>query len=173
MTTTPEPAPKFVITGKHVLLGMVGFFLIIAVVNAVMIWLAISTFSGEDVRKSYLQGLTYNDTLANREAAAALGWKAASSLVREGETDALLTVDIQDAQSAPVRGLSVKAAIKHPSTTKLDRTLDLIPTEMGSYQVVVPDLATGAWQVYVQARTHDATTDDILFEVSSRTWIDD
>ncbi len=74
--TAPEGSSGFRITGWHVLAGMILFFSTIIAVNAVFISLAVQSFPGEDQRRSYVQGLEYNDVIAQRRAQAALGWTA-------------------------------------------------------------------------------------------------
>ena len=59
------------ITGRHVLLGMVGAFGVIITVNVVMAWQAVSTFPGLEVKNSYVASQTFD---AERKAQLALGW---------------------------------------------------------------------------------------------------
>ena len=56
----------FELKGWHVLLILMAFFGVMFSVNGVFLYHAITSFPGEDVKKSYVQGLNYNDTLAVR-----------------------------------------------------------------------------------------------------------
>ena len=67
--------------GWHVLLIMLAFFGVMFSGNGVFLFHAITSFPGEDVKKSYVQGLSFNDTLADRAAQAELGWLAEAGLV--------------------------------------------------------------------------------------------
>ena len=60
------------------------------------------TFSGEDERKSYLQGLTFNRTLAQRAEQARLGWRAEITATRQknGMACLLYTSDAADQRSS-------------------------------------------------------------------------
>ena len=69
--------------GWHVLLIMLGFFGVMFAVNGVFLYHAITSFPGEDVKKSYVQGLNYNQTLSARASQADLGWRAEAGL-RDG-----------------------------------------------------------------------------------------
>ena len=51
------------LTGWHVFWIMLGFFGLMFTVNGIFLYHAITSFPGEDVKKSYLQGLDYNSTL--------------------------------------------------------------------------------------------------------------
>ncbi|MEO1305623.1 MAG: FixH family protein, partial [Pseudomonadota bacterium] len=77
--TLSAPSEK-TLKGWHVLLIMLGFFGIMFAVNGVFLYHAITSFPGEDIKKSYVQGLNYNDTLAVRAAQAELGWQAEAGL---------------------------------------------------------------------------------------------
>ena len=77
-----EGESKFRLKGWHVLAGMIAFFGVIFSVNAFFITTALRTFPGEETRRSYVQGLAYNDVIAERQAQAALGWSAAVNLTQ-------------------------------------------------------------------------------------------
>ena len=64
------------VRGWHVLVLIVLFFSVTIGVNATFITLAMRTHPGEDVPRSYYQGLNYNETLARRHEQAELGWSA-------------------------------------------------------------------------------------------------
>ena len=51
------------VTGRHVLMMMLGFFGVIFAVNGVFAFLAIDTFTGLETEQAYLKGLDYNRTL--------------------------------------------------------------------------------------------------------------
>ena len=62
--------------GRHVLLGLVGFFGLIFLVNGIFAYYAIATFGGGDTSDPYRKGLNYNETVAEAARDAELGWKA-------------------------------------------------------------------------------------------------
>lgn len=136
--------------GWHVLLWILGFFGLMFAVNGVFLFNAITSFPGEDVKKSYMQGLNYNDTLAARAAQKALGWEAAIGV----ESDQLL-VAMYDATGAPLSNLKVEGTIGRRSTTKDDAALSFAPIGEGMYAVSVESLGRGLWGVDIVATRFD------------------
>ncbi len=146
MTDYADECPGFILKGWHVLAGLVGFFCVIAAVNTVFIVLAVTTFSGEDARRSYMQGLAYNDVLEARRLQSELGWGAAVN-INAGQ----ILLAVTDASGAPVRGLDLDARLRHPADTSLDRELAFTEVRPGVYaaDAEVPD---GRWTL---SATHD------------------
>ena len=109
MTAESEaPAAPREVTGRTVLFCFIGFFAVVAAVNAVMIRSAITTFAGTETDISYKAGLAYKSEEAAAAAQAALNWQV------EGGSPAphrarLLTVDVKDARQAAVPGIEVSA----------------------------------------------------------------
>ena len=109
-------------------------------VNTVFIVQAITTFRGEDVRRSYVQGLSYNDILDERQAQADLGWQAAVNL-----QDGTLLVSIRDGEDQPVSDLQFEAHLTHPADMDMDREISFSSTRPGVYEAIVLDLPEGRW----------------------------
>lgn len=130
------------VRGWHVLVLVVAFFAVTIGVNATFITLALRTHPGEDVPKSYLQGLSYNDTLARRHAQAELGWTARVNVVGEE-----LLIEVRDAAGQPVSGLVLEGAMNHPTDTSRDCPLTFRETRSGLYRVGLPCADSGQWHV--------------------------
>lgn len=147
------------IKGHHVLIGLLVFFGIIITVNGIFLTQALTTFRGEDERRSYMQGNNYNEVLDRRAAQAALGWTATSSVTAQG-----VSLDIDQADGQPVTGLVMDARLRHPADSNLDIELPLTETESGLYRadVVVPD---GRWTLVV------STPDGPPFELQQDVWL--
>ncbi|MGJ3232781.1 MAG: FixH family protein [Oceanicaulis sp.] len=141
-----EGESKFRLKGWHVLAGMVAFFGVIFTVNAIFITVALDTFPGEETRRSYVQGLAYNDVLAEREAQAALGWTAAANL-----TPTQVLVAVEDADGAPVANLALTGVLQHPANMQLDRTLAFEELRPGVYAADAQGLAEGQWTLVAEA----------------------
>jgi nitrogen fixation protein FixH len=147
MTDTPDRNESgFRIKGWHVLAGMVGFFAIIFTVNAIFITVALDTFPGEDTRRSYVQGLAYNEVLEERAAQAELGWSASANLTADR-----VLVEVRDADGAPVRSLRLAGALRHPANMQLDRDLTFTEVRDGVYAAGVADLPEGRWELNAEA----------------------
>lgn len=143
----PNDASGFRIKGWHVLAAMVAFFAVVISVNAVFITLAVGSFPGEDTRRSYVQGLAYNEVLEDRAAQAALGWTATANLTAER-----VLVEVRDAQGQPVRSLRLTGDLRHPADMALDRALVFTEVRAGVYAAGVTDLPQGRWTLSAQAQ---------------------
>lgn len=132
--------PPFVIKGKHVLIGLIAFFAVTIAVNAVFITQAVRTFSGEEVERSYMQGLQYNQVIEQRRAQAELGWQAAVNL-----TGGQILVELSRPDGSPVSGVFLEGALRHPADTALDRSLAFRERESGIYVADAADLPEGQW----------------------------
>ncbi len=145
MTARTEES-GFRIKGWHVLAGMAGFFGVVFTVNAIFITLAFDTFPGEDTRRSYVQGLAYNDVLEERAAQAELGWSASANLTAER-----VLVEVRDTDGQPVRSLRLAGTLRHPANMQLDRDLTFTEVRAGVYAAGVADLPEGRWELNAEA----------------------
>lgn len=142
---------EFRVTGRFVLVSLIGFFLCIVAANAIFISLAVKTFPGEQVDKSYLQGVNYNDTIAARRAQESLGWKAAIGVARIGE-DARIELTFRDRDGAPLADLEVSGMLGRPADNNDDRTLEFTAQGDGAYAALVKALPGGLWRLETQAQ---------------------
>lgn len=159
MTAHAEDA-GFKVRGWHVLAAMVGFFSIIFAVNIVFITLALGSFPGEEERRSYMQGLAYNEVIDERRAQANLGWRAAANLV-----DDRVLIRVTDASDGPVTGLALEGALQHPADMEFDRALRFTEVRAGVYAAPVEDLPDGRWILSAQA------IGDTPFEMERELWL--
>jgi nitrogen fixation protein FixH len=155
----------FELRGWHVLAMLLAFFGAVIAVNVTFITYALGSFPGEDVRRSYVQGLEYNDTLAERHAQAALGWRAAAAL-NAREQGAVLEVTLRTRDGAPLEGAAVSGALQWPTTSEFDRELVFNPAGNGRYVAQLGELPTGRWRLRARAERGDGALD---FE-SDLTW---
>jgi nitrogen fixation protein FixH len=132
------------IRGRHVLVAMLAFFALIIGVNIAFTVLAVRSFPGEDEKRSYLQGLNYNQRLEARAAQAALGWTTTAGLVARGDGVVAL-VEVRDAHGKAVEGLTVTGRLRRPATTRDDRTLVFRAEGDGVYVADASGLVDGAW----------------------------
>lgn len=151
--------PPFVIKGKHVLFALIGFFAVIIAVNAIFVTRAVSSFPGEEVERSYMQGLEYNQVIEQRRAQAELGWQAAVNL-----TGDQILVEIARPDGSPVSGVFLEGTLRHPADTSLDRPLAFRERESGLYVAEAADLPEGQW--ILTARVDG----DRPFEMERRLW---
>ncbi|MEN5082865.1 FixH family protein [Bosea sp. TWI1241] len=158
-----RPREPFRLTGRLVLLAMVGFFAVVAGVNAVMMTIAISTMPGVDVKSAYESSQRYNGEIARMRAQQARGWTVDASLRRAGEA-AAVSVDFADKAGKPVTGLAVTVRLEHPARRVEDHEAKLSEVAPGRYAAQVPATHAGGWTLALTATRDDAT----LFETRSR-----
>lgn len=135
----PEGRP---VTGRKVLLLIVGFFAVVIAVNMTMLYFALSNFSGLVVRNSYVASQNFEQDVARNRAAALNRWRVEASLSRDG----VLELAAQDVQGAPVRGAALSGKLGRPSHERLDRLVAFDEVAPGLYRATV-DVAPGAWRL--------------------------
>lgn len=153
--SSPQSSAKGVITGRHVLFGIITFFAVIITVNVIMVRFAINSFPGEEMKKSYVQGLKYNEVLDARAEQASLGWTL------ERETSAIDPRGIQlrfvNAEGAPITGAAIAADVGRPTTDDGRFTITFDDLGGGVYRAVLPETVGGAWDLDVAAVTMTGT----------------
>lgn len=156
---------RFQIRGWHVLASMLLFFGAIIAVNVVFAVIAVRSFPGEDVSRSYLQGLQYNNTLADRRAQAAFGWQAGVELLpRDGE--AVLQVTLNQRDGAPINAAILSGELQWPTQARFDRTLSFTAIGHGRYEARLGALESGRWRLRAHAQGQDAGALDFEAELT-------
>lgn len=144
---TPKAARE--VTGRTVLICFIGFFGIVATVNAIMMYAAITTFAGTETSSSYKAGLAYKQEEAAAVAQAALNWQVDGRIVRTPSGDALLTVDVKDGRQAPIYGIDIAARLTHPLNARLDHDIALSRSADSSFRGGT-DASAGQWTLIVE-----------------------
>lgn len=160
MTTTPVR-----IRGPHVLAAILAFFATVIAVNITFIVFAVQSFPGEDVRRSYLQGLNYNQTIAERRTQAELGWTAAADLI-EQDGAAAVEVTLRDRSGQPIENLTATGELRWPANAQFDQALVFEPRGEGRYLARVGDLAPGRWVLRARADRSDGAARDFEAELT-------
>jgi nitrogen fixation protein FixH len=131
----------------------IGAFLAVIAVNAVMMTLAISTFSGVETPRHYAQGLAYNQVLAATRAQAALGWKVDVRAVPLAAAEGMdgrsieLQVVARDVDGRPIDDLALRALAIRPTRAGLDRELALEWGGQGVYRGTLDLPLPGVWDL--------------------------
>jgi nitrogen fixation protein FixH len=137
-----------VIKGRHVLLGLIAFFGVMLLANAILLYLAVTTYSGGDTSNAYQKGLHYNATLEAAKLQSERGWR--TELAYDDRTRRLI-LKVLDRTAAPVTGLHVAVSLERPATDRNDRKVALKELGEGIYAAAI-DLAPGAWVVAIVSR---------------------
>jgi nitrogen fixation protein FixH len=147
MTAQLDPNP-IIIEGRHVLLGLIAFFGIMLLANAIFLYFAVTTYSGGDTSNDYQKGLHYNATLEAAKLQSERGWR--TELAYDDRTGRLI-LKVLDRAAAPITGLRVAASLGRPATDRNDRKVALKELGEGLYAATI-DLAPGAWVVAIASR---------------------
>lgn len=154
------------LSGRGVLLWLLVFFVPIILVNVLFIAVSISTFSGEDEQKPYLQGITYNRTLARREEQRRLGWHMSVSAQRKSSGRVDLDIVLRNSDGRLHCGERLIGELRHPSDELRDRPVVVVPAASCHYAARLEGVSHGAWDLRL------ATPDNAQpFEASTRLWL--
>jgi nitrogen fixation protein FixH len=133
------------VKGWHVLAVLMAFFGVTISVNAYFVTVALQTAPGEYQKKSYLQGLRYNEVIAAREAQSAAGWSAVLETRNRQDGVFELTILMKDKTGAPLNDLAVSGNLRRPARSEQDHALTFELSGGGRYAVRVPGVASGQW----------------------------
>ena len=136
------------LTGRMVLLWLVGFFGVVFAVNAVLVKAATSTFGGVETQSSYKAGQMFEQELARAERQDARHWQVDGKLARGRAGEAVLDIAARDEKGAPLTGLKVVARLAHPADERLDHVFDLARTGAGRFHGQV-EAQAGQWELLI------------------------
>jgi nitrogen fixation protein FixH len=159
-------ARPFELKGGHVLAGLLFFFAAIIAINVAFAVVAVRSFPGEDERRSYTQGLRYNDTLAERRAEAEIGWRARTE-IETTANGARVVVRLSDRTGAPLADATIEGVLRWRPNESGDRTLTFVHQGEGLYSAELGPLSPGRWDL--RARAHDERGQALSFE-AELTW---
>lgn len=141
------------LTGGMVLAALLVCFGLVAGVNAAMIYLAVTSFRGEETNHAYERGLAYNREIAVAREQNARDWKVEASLTRRSATETLVAIVLRDASGGALSGLKVSAAIRAPVDGKKDVVVELAETAPGRYEA--PAAVEAGWRDVAVAAQRD------------------
>lgn len=131
--------------GTHVLAMVVAFFGFLIIANVAFIRMAVETHRGEDVPKSYRQGLDYNTQIARRQAQADLDW-----VITLDYNSNEAVIDLHDANGVGISGLKIKGLLRHPVDRNEDIVLTFEDAGLGRYVARFPE-QSGRWMLRAEA----------------------
>lgn len=146
MTVNTKPPRR--ITGRMVLLGFIAFFGVIAAVNGVFMYLALSTWPGLTTLDSYKKGIVYNRTLDDAAAQQRLGWDSAVALSGDG----ILMISMNDRYGAALSGALASAVMTRPLGDEAALPVDLSEAQAGQYLGDFNAPMAGRWIAEITVR---------------------
>lgn len=132
--------------------AFVGFMAFVVAVNGVMVWLALSTFTGTTVDRAYERGRLYNQVLAEAERQKALGWRLELAWRPAAEARGELVVTARDASGAPLDRLSLRGVALRPLERPAPIPLALGEVGRGRYVGALALPKPGQWEIRIEAR---------------------
>lgn len=154
------------LTGRRVLAIALASFAVVAAVNATMITLALTSFSGLETENAYLKGLHYDETLARAEAQRRLGWRLTWAVTAAPDGH-IIEVRLHDAKDLPMRDVALTAQLRRPTNAGEDVSLPLAPTGDGVYRSAPAVFAAGNWNLTVLVERDGET----VFRRDDRMWV--
>ncbi|HZD89849.1 MAG TPA: FixH family protein [Pseudolabrys sp.] len=121
------------LTGRAVLIWLIGFFGLVFVVNGFMADAAIRTFAGVDAESSYKAGQMFEHEVALAKAQDALHWTVDGNINLDRVGEAVLDMTVRDAHGQPVGGLRADARLWHPADSRRDHVIRLAQTGPGAF----------------------------------------
>ena len=136
------------LTGRAVLLWIVGFFAVVFAVNGVLVQAATSTFRGMETGSSYKAGLLFKADVESAQRQENLHWQVDGKLSRDRAGEAVLEFSARDANGRPLAGLTAAARLAHPADAGLDRTVEFKTVGAGVFRGEA-DAQPGQWELIV------------------------
>ncbi len=137
--------------GRWIPWVFVGGMGVVVVVNAILVWFALTTFTGVSTPRAFDRGRTYNDVLAEAARQDALGW---ATSVRFAE--AVLEVEARDAAGASLSG--VLSGVLHRPLSGEDEPLVFRAVAPGRWQAVAAP-RPGLWEARLVLRNASGRID--------------
>lgn len=133
----------------------VGFFGVVFAVNAVMIGIAASTWTGLETRDHYRKGLAYNDVIDAATAQQMRGWQATLGWTALDGTSGEIAVILRNKSGDPISGAGVAVELRRPTQASLDRLVPLVARGDGRYAARETLPAAGNWDARLVIRNGD------------------
>jgi len=136
-------------SGRKFFAILIGAFGVVAAVNGLMIWYALSSWTGLVSDSAYQDGLGFDRVLAESRAEAALGWKATIEYDPRGR----ISVQLTDAKGQPLGAMQLSLLLLRPTREGFDRGLPLVEVALGRYEAAVRPPLPGQWDVRVTVKS--------------------
>ena len=120
----------------------VGGMLTVVLVNAVLVFFAMSSWSGVATSRAFERGIAYNRLLAAAAAEEALGWQA-DVAYRDGRLVAVL----REAGGRPIDGATVMAEAQRPLERPTFMSGALDGAGEGRYVAALGEMRPGQWEI--------------------------
>ena len=147
-SVSPRP-----LTGRLVLIMLLGFFGVVFGVNFTLMELAIATLPGTEVDSAYSASLGYEKEIAAAHDQTARKWKVEAHIERDGSGGASLLVEARDGSGQPMTGLKFQGTLERPTDKRADLAVSLAEVGIGIYRGSAPAIAPGQWDLVLEGNS--------------------
>src|SRR5436190_22415307 len=119
-SVSPRP-----LTGRSVLIMLLGFFGVVFGVNFTMMRLAIATLPGTEVDSAYTASLGYEKEIAAAHDQNARSWQVDAHIQRGADGGATVQVEAHDTGGRPMTGLKFQGRLERPTDKRADLPIEL------------------------------------------------
>jgi nitrogen fixation protein FixH len=156
------------LTGRTVLLSMIGFFAVILAVNGIYIAFALSTDAGIVANEPYRKGLKYNERITADERQTELGWT--SDISFESGNGKLVAV-LKDENGKALTGLIAKVLVGRATTNREDVAANLVEASPGRYEAVVSLHELGGFVANLEISEPGIPGGSVVYRARRRLWL--
>ena len=142
-------APGRRLTGRMVLLCLVGFFGVVFGVNGILVHEALSTFGGVDTDSAYQAGRMYEQDVAMAKAQDARRWRVEAKVTPMPGGARRVDVVARDAAGQPLPGMTLSAVFERPIDRRLDRGIAVTEDLPGHFHGSA-EIASGQWDLVIE-----------------------
>lgn len=136
---------------KRIPLYFVAFFLFLALVDGIMVTIAIRTHTGTVTDHPYEKGLAYNQVVQAASIQENLGWKGNIGFKQTGSLKGMLSFHLEDKEGKPLLPGSLRVTFTRPTQKGIDFELNM---DTPSQAITFP--VKGAWEVRIYAHYRGA-----------------
>ena len=135
---------------KRIPFYFVAFFVVLAMLNAVFFYIAITTHRGVVIDNAYEKGLKYNQVIERFDRQEKLGWQGNITF---NEGDNILKFQLMDKKNAPIDGAVVRAHLTFIAKQGYDFDIPLMPSDItGIYEAPLTFPIRGQWNIHIHAQ---------------------
>lgn len=142
-----EPQPQTAERGSWIPWIFVAGFGLVFSVNAIMVYIAATTWTGIAVNRSYDKGLHYNRNLEAAARMAALGWEASLETEFNGDLAGTVRVAVTENNGDPLYRADVVVEFERPTHEGYDFVVPLQPAGSGLYSAAFAAPLEGLWDL--------------------------
>lgn len=135
----------------------VAFFVVLAIIDGIMVTIAIRTQTGTVTKHPYEQGLNYNQIINASEKQNTLGWNGDINFHSTSNKTGNLKFILKDKSGTIFEPENVSATITRPTQSGMDFEIKLIHDESGIFLSDINFPLTGLWEIRIFVKDHNNT----------------